>query len=86
MRGAPVRPTAEICEATEIKDAGQVSKLMKQLARLGLVENIGAGELTGKAYAWRLTAEGKELLRAAGPAGVRWRRGVQRPRSVRARA
>jgi len=53
----------EIGDAAGIKDQGQVSKLMKQLARLGLVENIGAGELTGRAYAWRLTAKGKELLR-----------------------
>jgi hypothetical protein len=48
----------EIGDATEIKDQAQVSKLMKQLAHLGLVTNTGAGGLTGKPYAWRVTAKG----------------------------
>lgn len=53
----------EIADATGIKDQGQISKLMQRLAQLGLVENTGAGALTGKAYAWRLTVKGTELLR-----------------------
>ena len=52
----------EIADATEIKDQGQVSKLMQHLAHLGLVENTGARGLQGKPYAWRLTAKGTELL------------------------
>ena len=51
----------EIREATEIKDSAEVSKLLKQLARLGLVESTAT---TGRhTYAWRLTAMGTELLR-----------------------
>ena len=56
----------EIAEATEIRDQGQMSKLMHRLAGLGFVENTGAAALTGKAYAWRLTIKGTELLRELG--------------------
>lgn len=59
----PSPSNREIGNATEIKDQAQVSKLMKQLAHLGLVQNTGAGGLTGKPYAWRVTAKGTELLR-----------------------
>jgi Mn-dependent DtxR family transcriptional regulator len=60
----------EIRDAAEINDSAQVSKLMKHLARLGLVENTGAGPLTGKAYAWRLTNTGTELLRELEGEGI----------------
>jgi AcrR family transcriptional regulator/DNA-binding MarR family transcriptional regulator len=53
----------EIRDAAEINDSAQVSKLMKRLAHLGLVENIGAAAREGKPYAWRLTVKGTELLR-----------------------
>jgi AcrR family transcriptional regulator len=60
----------EIRDAAEITDSAQVSKLMKRLVRLGLVENTGAGRLTGKPYAWRLTTKGRELLRELEGKGV----------------
>jgi AcrR family transcriptional regulator/DNA-binding MarR family transcriptional regulator len=53
----------EVADAAGIKDQAQVSTLLKRLAALGLVENTGAARLTGKPYAWRLTAKGTELLR-----------------------
>ena len=61
----------ELADATEIQHPAQVSKLLKQLTRLGLVENTGAARLTGKPYAWRLTAKGTELLRELQGAGGR---------------
>jgi len=48
-----------IRDATEIEDPAEVSKLLKQLARLGLVESAATGRQT---YAWRLTRKGTELL------------------------
>jgi AcrR family transcriptional regulator len=53
----------EIDDATEIRDPTQVSRLTKQLVHHGLIENIGAARQTGKPYAWRVTADGTELLR-----------------------
>jgi AcrR family transcriptional regulator/DNA-binding MarR family transcriptional regulator len=49
-----------IRDATELEDHAEVSKLLKQLARLGLVESTATGRGT---YAWRLTGKGIELLR-----------------------
>jgi AcrR family transcriptional regulator/predicted transcriptional regulator len=50
----------EIRDATELEDPAEVSKLLKQLARLGLVESTATGRQT---YAWRLTSKGADLLR-----------------------
>ncbi|HEV2944037.1 MAG TPA: TetR/AcrR family transcriptional regulator [Solirubrobacteraceae bacterium] len=46
-----------------ISDAGQISKLLTRLSRLGLIENTGAGQARGAANSWALTREGKELER-----------------------
>jgi AcrR family transcriptional regulator/DNA-binding MarR family transcriptional regulator len=48
-----------IRDATEIMDPAEVSMLLKQLARRGLVESTATGRQT---YAWRLTTKGAELL------------------------
>ena len=53
----------EIADAAGLQDQAQVSTLLKHLTALGLVENTGAARLTGKPYAWRLTAKGAEVLR-----------------------
>lgn len=50
----------EIRDATELEDPAEVSKLLKQLARLGLVQSTATGRQT---YAWRLTSKGTDLLR-----------------------
>jgi AcrR family transcriptional regulator len=47
-----------------IVDPGQVSKLLSRLARADLVENLGGGE-HGEPNAWRLTAKGAQIERAA---------------------
>ena len=49
-----------IRDATELEDPAEVSKLLKQLARRGLVQSTATGRQT---YAWRLTTKGTELLR-----------------------
>ena len=43
-----------------------MSTLLKELARLGLVESTATGRGT---YAWRLTSKGTELLRELRGAG-----------------
>ena len=50
----------EIAGEAGIKDQGQVSRLLKRLAALGLVENSGGGRVN----VWRLTGAGERLVRA----------------------
>ncbi len=47
-----------------VADQGQVSKLMARLARLGLVQNTGAGQLKGEPNAWTLTDQGALVVRS----------------------
>jgi AcrR family transcriptional regulator len=54
---------SEIAERAGISDQGQISKLLARLHQRGLIENTGEGQARGAANAWRLTREGKELLR-----------------------
>jgi AcrR family transcriptional regulator len=44
-----------------ITDQGQISKLLKRLRRLGLIENKGAGAARGEPNAWTLTERGGEV-------------------------
>jgi AcrR family transcriptional regulator len=44
-----------------IIDAGQASKLLQRLQRLGLIENTGEGHTKGASNAWTLTAKGAAL-------------------------
>ena len=53
----------EIAGEAGIKDQGQVSRLLKRLAGLGLIENIGWG--LGGPNAWRLTVKGAEVCSAS---------------------
>jgi AcrR family transcriptional regulator len=75
----------EIDDATEIKDPTQVSRLTKQLVHHGLVENIGAARQTGKPYAWRVTADGTELLRELEAQATKVRPRAGTPKRKRAR-
>jgi DNA-binding MarR family transcriptional regulator len=47
-----------------ISDQGQISKLLKRLARLGLVKNTGDGQPLGGSNAWHLTPDGERLSRS----------------------
>jgi AcrR family transcriptional regulator len=57
----PGASNAELSARVGISDQGQMSKLLARLARLGLIENRGAGQPHGAANAWHLTDSGKEL-------------------------
>ncbi len=49
----------QVGEYAGILDAGQVSKLLRRLERLGLLANGGPGHLKGEPNAWRLTGKGE---------------------------
>ncbi|MGA7815107.1 hypothetical protein, partial [Caballeronia sp.] len=50
----------EIADAAGVSDQGQISKLLRRLERLGLLENTG-GQTQGIPNAWRLTDKGMQL-------------------------
>ncbi len=54
----------QVGEFAGIPDAGQVSKLLRRLERLGLLANGGPGHLKGEPNAWRLTAQGELVARS----------------------
>ena len=56
----------EIGYAADIQDQGQISKLLTRLAKLGLIENTGAGLARGAPNAWMLTGKGQEIELAIG--------------------
>jgi AcrR family transcriptional regulator len=61
------RPAAngrQIAEAAGIQDQGQMSKLLRRLEHLGLIENAAPRRGTGEANAWSLTPRGQEIERA----------------------
>ncbi|HEX4435841.1 MAG TPA: TetR family transcriptional regulator [Solirubrobacteraceae bacterium] len=58
----------QIAEAADISDQGQISKLLKRLLRIGLIENQRAGQAGGAPNRWRLTTKGASIQRAAGGA------------------
>jgi AcrR family transcriptional regulator len=61
IAAAPGASNTEISARVGIADQGQISKLLARLARLELIENVGAGQPSGAANAWHLTASGSEL-------------------------
>lgn len=60
----PGASNLEIAQAAGILDQGQVSKLLRRLETLGLVENFGEGQRRGRPNCWRLTRLGEEVQRA----------------------
>jgi AcrR family transcriptional regulator len=56
----------EVGERAGVSDQGQISKLLARLERLGLVQNTGAGQLTGASNAWSLTPAGDRVMSAIG--------------------
>lgn len=59
----PGASNRELGSAADIHDQGQISKLLARLAKLGLIENRGAGSVRGAPNAWTLTARGAEMHR-----------------------
>ncbi len=50
-----------IADTAEIKDQGQVSKLLARLQRAGMVANTGLGPGQGAPNEWALTASGRQV-------------------------
>jgi DNA-binding MarR family transcriptional regulator len=70
LRAIGQRPGAsnrQIAQDSGIVDQGQISKLLKRLAGLGLLNNDGAGQPQGAANAWTLTPSGERVARAVRP-------------------
>jgi AcrR family transcriptional regulator len=51
----------EVGECAGISDAGQVSKLLARLERLGLLSNTSGGHARGEPNAWSLTPKGERV-------------------------
>ncbi len=66
----PGASNREVAEGSGVLDQGQMSKLLRRLADLNLVENHSRGERKGGANAWRLTRRGAQLLRVIRPGKV----------------
>jgi AcrR family transcriptional regulator len=49
-------------ETAEIKDQGQISKLLARLERIGMVCNTGLGPGQGAPNAWTLTSSGRQVI------------------------
>jgi AcrR family transcriptional regulator len=63
-RGGTHPSNREIAESAGIQDAGQVSKLLRRLERIGLLANGGAGHAKGEPNAWGLTLQGEQVARS----------------------
>jgi AcrR family transcriptional regulator len=61
----PGASNREIADGSGIVDQGQISKLLRRLRRLKLVENEGDGAAKGAPNAWHLTGRGAQLERSA---------------------
>jgi AcrR family transcriptional regulator len=53
-----------VADAAEIKDQGQVSKLLARLQRLGMIDNVAGPPDKGAPNAWRLTEKGRAMQQA----------------------
>jgi AcrR family transcriptional regulator len=65
LAAAAERPGASnraIGDAADIRDQGQVSKLLTRLQRAGMIDNTGGGAAQGAPNAWVLTASGLEVV------------------------
>lgn len=51
-----------VSDATGLHDQGHMSRLLKRLSELGVVENTGGGRRLGMANSWQLTLAGRQLL------------------------
>jgi AcrR family transcriptional regulator/DNA-binding MarR family transcriptional regulator len=67
IASSPGLSNRAVAEGAGITDQGQVSKLLSRLQGLGLVENTGPSQPSGRANAWRVTETGEGLVRALRP-------------------
>lgn len=61
IAATPGLANTDVAARAGLTDQGQISKLLGRLARLGLIENLGPGQVHGAANAWWLTPLGGEL-------------------------
>ena len=54
----------QLADLAEIRDQGQISKLLSRLRRLGLIDNGEGERAQGAANTWRLTAQGAQLAKS----------------------
>ncbi len=53
-----------IADAAGVEDQGQISKLLRRLESLGLIQNTGRGHSKGEPNVWTLTPRGSEVEQA----------------------
>ncbi len=63
VRDLPGASNRQVADHAGIGDPGQVSKLLRRLERLGLLENRSGGHAQGAPNAWWLTAKGEDVVR-----------------------
>jgi AcrR family transcriptional regulator len=71
----PGTSNRRISDLADVRDQGQISRLLARLERLGLLENTG-GATAGVPNAWRLTPSGEEIVllssgRGTSPSGFK---------------
>jgi AcrR family transcriptional regulator len=64
IQAQPGASNREVAEAAGVQDQGQMSKLLRRLEGLGLLENQGAKPLTGEPNAWHLTPAGERIAQS----------------------
>ncbi len=60
----PGASNRDVAASAGVEDQGQISKLLARLKTLGLIENTGAGHLSGEPNAWHLTPKGEQVAGA----------------------
>jgi AcrR family transcriptional regulator len=63
VREHPGGSNRQVADSAGITDPGQVSKLLRRLERIGLLENHGLGHCQGEPNAWKLTPLGGQVAR-----------------------
>ena len=64
IKQRPGATNRAIADAAGGVDPGQISKLLRRLSGLDLIENRGGGEATSRANAWWLTRRGQQVEQA----------------------
>jgi DNA-binding MarR family transcriptional regulator len=59
----PGASNREISDLADVRDQGQISRLLTRLEGHGLLQNENTGpEMQGTSNAWRLTPKGKQIV------------------------
>jgi hypothetical protein len=66
VAASPGSSNRVVADGAGIADQGQISKLLRRLQGLGLIENVGADPARGEPNAWTLTQRGGEVHSVVG--------------------